>query len=76
MMHNIFLQKKGIDTILNVMRSGLDDSDYKDYPDSIIPATSILKSLCLYNVTVRQELSINLDLYYLLLRGKSLFTSM
>lgn len=68
-MHNTFLQKDGVKTIVDVMRSALDDSDYRDYPDSIVPAASILKSICLFNARIRQELSMNLELYYLVLRG-------
>ncbi|GJQ85225.1 hypothetical protein Trydic_g13065 [Trypoxylus dichotomus] len=73
MLHNIFLQRNGVKAVINVMNSALDDSDYKDYPDSVIPAASILKNVCLYNATIRQELSTNLVLYYLVLRGLFLF---
>ncbi|KAI4460708.1 rotatin [Holotrichia oblita] len=72
-MHNTFLQKDGVKIIIDVMRSALDDSDYRDYPDSIVPAASILKSICLFNARIRQNLSINLELYYLVLRGLFLF---
>ncbi|KRT81126.1 hypothetical protein AMK59_5745, partial [Oryctes borbonicus] len=72
-LHNIFLQKNGVKTIIDVMKCALDDSDYKDYPDSVIPAACILKNICLYNLGIRQELSTNLNLYYLLLRGLFLF---
>lgn len=71
MLHDTFLQRNGLNTIVSVMKTALDDSDYADYPDSIIPAASILKNVCLTNATIRQELSTNLEVYYLLLRGES-----
>lgn len=69
LLHFVFLENQGLDTILNVMKSALLEKNYQDYPDSIIPIISILTSLCLYNTTARRDLVTNLDLYYNILRG-------
>lgn len=69
LLHRTFLENDGLRILLHVMRSALTEKNYEDYPDSIIPAVGILKYLCLYNASVRHELSCNLDVYCFVLRG-------
>lgn len=73
LLHDIFIEKGGIETVLRIMSNALIEEDYTNYADSVIPSVSILKSICLYNSTVRYELSHNLNLYYSILRGMFLF---
>lgn len=69
LLHRIFLQNNGLPLILKIMKRSLIEEDYRDYPDSIVPAISILKNMCVYNSGVRRELSSNIEVYYLTLRG-------
>lgn len=69
LLHDVFLNASGIDLIIELMERSLKESDYRDYPDSIIPIVSILKSLALYHFSVREELSSNPDVLYYILRG-------
>lgn len=69
LLHPVFLKDNGLLIILKIMRGALIEHDYRYYPDSIIPAISILKNICVYNASVRQELSNNIEVYYLTLRG-------
>lgn len=75
LLHQIFLDGNGVDLILNVMQVALNESDFHDYPDSIIPAISILKSLCFFHSSVREEIGINIDVFYCILRGLFMFFS-
>lgn len=69
LLHSVFIQNKGVQLVLNVIRIALTEMDYSEYPDSVIPAVSILKNICLYSASVRQELSNNKEVFYLILRG-------
>lgn len=68
-LHKPFIESNGLDVIVYIMKSALTDNDYKDYVDCVVPAISILKSLCLYNSVARQLLSTNFDVYFCTLRG-------
>lgn len=72
LLHQIFLDSNGLNLVINVMKSSLTEKDYRDYPDSIIPVISVMKNLCLYNGIVREELSGNVEVFYFILRGKSI----
>ncbi|KAK4876162.1 hypothetical protein RN001_012584 [Aquatica leii] len=74
-LHYTFLERNGVNTILSAMESALNENDYKDYVDCVIPSISILKSLCLYSSGVRQDLSNNFDGLCNILRGLFVFSS-
>lgn len=69
LLHIAFLEKGGLKTIINLMKTALTENDYRDYPDSVIPAICVLKNICLYNQSIRQELGNNLQVYHYILRG-------
>ncbi|XP_060527472.1 rotatin [Cylas formicarius] len=73
LLHETFLKNRGIDLIIDVMKTSLTEKDYRDYPDSVVPIISILKSLCLYHSSVREELCTNENVMYFVLRGLFLF---
>ncbi|XP_066146267.1 rotatin isoform X2 [Euwallacea fornicatus] len=73
LLHDIFIDSSGLSLMVDVMRSALQDNDFRDYPDSIIPIVSILKNVALYHSSVREELSANMDVFYYILRGLFLF---
>ncbi|XP_076250090.1 rotatin homolog anastral spindle 3 isoform X2 [Rhynchophorus ferrugineus] len=73
LLHEIFLKSDGITIILDIMKTCLMERDFRDYPDSIIPIISILKSISLYHSSVRHSLSTNIDVLYYTLRGIFLF---
>ncbi|XP_044758408.1 rotatin [Coccinella septempunctata] len=73
LLHDIFIEKGGVETIMKIMNNALIEEDYTNYADSVIPSVSILKSICLYDSKVRYELSHNLNLFYFILRGMFLF---
>ncbi|CAH1953846.1 unnamed protein product [Acanthoscelides obtectus] len=73
LLHQIFLNSNGLEIIIEIMKTALTDNDYRDYPDSIIPIISVLKNLCLYHESVREEIGNNIDVFYCVLRGLFLF---
>nr|CAI5848647.1 unnamed protein product [Callosobruchus analis] len=73
LLHQIFLDSNGLKIVIDIMKTALTDNDYRDYPDSIIPLISILKSLCLYHGGVREELGTSIDVFFGVLRGLFLF---
>ncbi|VEN41222.1 unnamed protein product, partial [Callosobruchus maculatus] len=73
LLHQVFLDSNGLEVVIDIMKTALADNDYRDYPDSIIPIISILKSLCLYHGGVRQELGTSRDAFFCVLRGLFLF---
>lgn len=73
LLHRIFIENNGLTSLLHIMKNALNEKYYQDYPDAIIPAVAILKYLCLYNASVRHELSYNLDIYCFILRGMFIF---
>lgn len=70
LLHQVFLEKNGIELVVDILKNALREQDYKNYPDSIVPIISILKNICLYHGDVREELSVNVDIFYFVLRGK------
>lgn len=75
LLHQTFIDNGGLNLLLNIMKSALTEQNYQDYPDSIIPAVSVLKQLCLCNASVRHELSSNVEVYYLIVRGMFLYST-
>nr|CAH7739552.1 unnamed protein product [Callosobruchus chinensis] len=73
LLHQTFLDSNGLEIVVDIMKTALADNDYRDYPDSVIPVISILKSLCLYNAAVREELGTSIDVFFCVLRGLFLF---
>ncbi|KAJ8948142.1 hypothetical protein NQ318_009229 [Aromia moschata] len=73
LLHQTFLDSNGIELVTGIMKTALTEQDYRDYPDSVVPIVSILKNLCLYHSNVREQLSINAEVFYCILRGLFLF---
>lgn len=73
LLHRVFLDAKGLEIILPILETALTEKNYTDYPDAVIPITSILKNLCFHQATVRDELSNNMEVFYWILRGLFLF---
>lgn len=69
LLHRMFLENDGIEVVMKVIRAALTEQDYSDYPDSVVPAVSILKSLCVHNNSVRNKLANDVDIFYYTLRG-------
>ena len=69
-LHEEFIVRHGVELVVDIMRISLDGRNFKDYPDSIVPAISILKCICIHNSGVRQDLSNKLNVYCYLLRGR------
>lgn len=68
-LHSAFLETNGLEVILTALNNSLNEKQYQDYPDSVIPIITILKHICLHNSIVRQELSHNKGLIFNILRG-------
>lgn len=75
MVHSIFLSNDGIETLVRCMKSSLNEKDYQDYPDSIVPCITVLKNICLYNPTVCQELGNRFQILCYVLRGIFMFSA-
>lgn len=73
LLHRVFLNLNGVETVVGILESALTEKNYFDYPDAVIPVISILKNLCFYQSTVREELSNNSEIFYWILRGLFLF---
>ncbi|XP_074031734.1 rotatin homolog anastral spindle 3 isoform X2 [Leptinotarsa decemlineata] len=73
LLHQILLDANGIGILNEMMKSALTESDYRNYPDSIIPIVSIFKNICFYHGNVREELSLDTDVIYCILRGLFLY---
>lgn len=71
LLHQVFLEMNGVRRVLDILRSALNEQDYRNYPDSAIPIITILKNICLYHFNVREELSTNMEVLCFVLRGKS-----
>lgn len=69
LIHPTFLDCNGIFIVLNAMKSALIETNYHDYPDSVIPCISIFKSLCIHNTNARHDLSLKSEIYHYTLRG-------
>lgn len=70
LLHDVFLDASGLDLMIDLMKRALQENDFREYPDSIIPIVSILKTLTLYHSSIREELGLNLDVLYYTLRGE------
>ncbi|KAK9883541.1 hypothetical protein WA026_001716 [Henosepilachna vigintioctopunctata] len=73
LLHDMFIERKGVESVVTIMKNALIEEDYMNYPDSIIPVVAILKIICLYNANIRYELSNDLNVYFYILRGLFLF---
>lgn len=69
-LHAGFLEQGGLKIILDILRNAIDEKQFADYPDSVIPVVKILKNLCLYNSAIRMELSSMVEIYLLITRCK------
>nr|XP_013100334.1 unnamed protein product [Stomoxys calcitrans] len=59
--------------ILQAMENSLQNNCFVDYPDTCIPAISILNKILLYDTSLRCELSETPNIYVLLLRALMMF---
>lgn len=73
LLHPVFLNANGLETVTSILETALTEKNYSDYPDAVIPIMSILKNLCFNQSAVRDELSSNIDVFYWILRGLFLF---
>ncbi|KAL1501895.1 hypothetical protein ABEB36_007134 [Hypothenemus hampei] len=73
LLHDVFLASSGVELLANIMKRALRDSDFSEYPDSIVPIVSALKTLCLFVEEVRETLSDNSEVFQFILRGMFLF---
>ncbi|XP_018573187.1 rotatin [Anoplophora glabripennis] len=73
LLHQVFLEDNGVEIVVDTIKSALTEKDYRNYPDSIVPVISILKNICLHHSDVREELSMNVEVFYFVLRGLFLF---
>ncbi|CAH1155943.1 unnamed protein product [Phaedon cochleariae] len=73
LLHTIFLDANGLDIVVDILKSALIENDFTNYPDAVIPIVSILKNVCFYNGTAREELSLNEEVFFCVLRGLFLF---
>lgn len=69
LLHSTFLANNGIEIVLAVIKSSLTEKNFNDYPDSVIPAISVLKNLCLFQTSARQCLTENTQIFYNILRS-------
>lgn len=67
--YNRFLESNGLQIILKILHNSLLESQHHVFPDFAIRCVSILKNICLHKPIVREELSMNIDLFFCLLRG-------
>ncbi|RZC42072.1 rotatin [Asbolus verrucosus] len=72
-MHATFLEKSGLEIVLNILKSALIEKNFNDYPDSVIPTINILKNICLFQSSARQSLCMDTEVYYNVLRSLFLF---
>lgn len=70
LLHQVFLRMNGVRRVLDILKSALNERDYRNYPDSVVPIVSILKNVCLYHFNVREELGTEIEVLYFILRGK------
>ncbi|XP_075148299.1 rotatin homolog anastral spindle 3 [Haematobia irritans] len=59
--------------ILQALENALQNTSFLDYPDTAIPAISILNKIFLYDTSLRCELSETSNIYVLLLRALMMF---
>ncbi|XP_011645189.1 LOW QUALITY PROTEIN: rotatin [Pogonomyrmex barbatus] len=72
-LHKLFINQGGLSLILDIFNKALVEKDYVNYPDSVIPIISILKLLTLFERTIRHELSLNIDVFFNIIRSLFLF---
>lgn len=69
LLHNIFIESGALPLLINILHDALIEKKYNDYPDSVIPIISILRNICLYQPSVRQELGQNMDILFNIIRS-------
>ncbi|KAK7790266.1 hypothetical protein R5R35_012635 [Gryllus longicercus] len=74
-LHLSFLEQKGIDICLNIIRKAVVEKCYNYYPDSVISIINVLKNMCYHNCNVRFTLSQDVVLFYCILRALFMFGS-
>ncbi|XP_011175426.1 rotatin isoform X1 [Solenopsis invicta] len=72
-LHKLFINQNGLPLILDIFNKALVEKDYVNYPDSVIPIISILKLLAFFECTIRHELSLNIDVFFNIIRSLFLF---
>ncbi|XP_012536869.1 rotatin isoform X2 [Monomorium pharaonis] len=72
-LHKLFINQNGLPLILDIFNKALIEKDYINYPDSVIPIISILKLLAFFECTLRHELSLNIDVFFNIIRSLFLF---
>ncbi|XP_018306110.1 rotatin [Mycetomoellerius zeteki] len=72
-LHKLFINQSGLPLILDIFNKSLVEKDYVNYPDSVIPIISILKLLAFFECTIRHELSLNIDVFFNIIRSLFLF---
>lgn len=73
--HSSFLERNGLEMTLRMLHDSLLEKNENISLEFLQPCLSILKNLCLYNSALRQELALNLDLYFCLVRMFLLYNS-
>lgn len=73
LLHRVFLNSNGLETVTSILESALTEKNYSDYPDAVIPIITILKNLCFHQPAVREDLSNDVEIFYWILRGLFLF---
>ncbi|KAL0124951.1 hypothetical protein PUN28_006666 [Cardiocondyla obscurior] len=72
-LHKLFINQGGLPLILDIFSKALIEKDYINYPDSVIPIINILKLLALFECTIRHELSLNINVFFSIIRSLFLF---
>ncbi|KYN02662.1 Rotatin [Cyphomyrmex costatus] len=72
-LHKLFISQDGLPLILDIFNKSLIEKDYVNYPDSVISIISILKLLAFFECTIRHELSLNIDVFFNIIRSLFLF---
>lgn len=72
-LHKLFINQGGLPLILDIFNKALIEKDYVNYPDSVIPIIGILKLLAFFECTIRHELSLNIDVFFNIVRSLFLF---
>ncbi|XP_024221639.1 rotatin isoform X2 [Bombus impatiens] len=72
-LHKLFITENGLSLILNIFNSALVEKEYVNYPDSVIPIITILKLLASSECSIRQDLSIRINVLSNITRSLFLF---
>ncbi|XP_063972672.1 rotatin [Diachasmimorpha longicaudata] len=72
-LHKIFIKEKGLETILEIFERSLLENDFENYPDSVVPIVSILKLITSTQLSVRHQLSNDINIFTNVLRSLFLF---